>query len=187
MGLAGALHGLRHACGARATPQTPRSRQAPTPYRKKRRRMTPPVAHSGFRLMPQGVLLARMRASSSSPAAQHSLDLQYTCWRNDGAWRIAAAHAREEAALRGRARAAARRRPLHGCTRTSYSGHCRPRRTSRCGCSTRSAARGGLRAGSPPRRFDIPRLNHRMHNNLFIADGRVAGWADAILPMNISC
>ena len=50
-----------------------------------------------------------------------------------------------------------------------------PTRTSRCASSTRSAAR----AARPDRRFaasvgDWTRVNHRMHNKLFIADGAMA-------------
>ena len=49
-------------------------------------------------------------------------------------------------------------------------------RTSRCASSTRSAAtaRGGVGGRYTASIFDFGRLNHRMHNKLFIADGVMA-------------
>ena len=133
---------------------------------------TPPGERSGFRLMPLGVysLDARIQLAQR---AQRSLVVQYYQPRNDATGRLLLRTLRE-AALRG-----VKVRLLVDDLDTvaqpaTAAGDRRTRPMSRCGCSTPSAAGAAahLRALRPRR--TIVRLNHRMHNKLFIADGVMA-------------
>ena len=101
--------------------------------------------------------------------------MQYYQIENDTTGRLLLRHLRD-AALRG-----VRVRLLvddlytaRGRTRCCAAWRRSP--TSRCACSTRSAAAATAAspAASRPRSFDFDRLNHRMHNKLFIADGVIA-------------
>ena len=115
------------------------------------------------------------RGSSSRSARRRSLDVQYYLLENDATGRLLM-RALRDAALRG-----VRVRLLVDDLYTDPSRiRCcaawRRFPTSRCASSTRSAAPRA--AASAPRYaaslVDFGRLNHRMHNKLFIADGVMA-------------
>ena len=87
---------------------------------------------------------------------------------------LAAARAARRGRAR-RARAAAGRRLLHrrrGRAALALAAHA----TSRCGCSTPSAACASAASSSASLASvgDWKRVNHRMHNKLFVADGAMA-------------
>ena len=130
---------------------------------------------SGFRLMPLGMFSLDARVAARAARAEVSLDVQYYRLRERRDRPLLHARAARRRAAR-RARAPAGRRPLH-----QRPGRLLPRlrgasRTSRCGSSIRSAARAAAaaRRASSPSLLDFARLNHRMHNKLFIADGAMA-------------
>ncbi len=133
---------------------------------------TPPGEHSGFRLMPLGVysLDARIQLAQR---AQQSLVVQYYQLENDGTGRLLMRALREAAARGVKVRVLVddlyttkSQQPLLELAQTPnvevrlFNPFC----CGRDGFVSRFAA-------SPQ---DIPRLNHRMHNKLFIADGVVA-------------
>lgn len=133
---------------------------------------TPPGEHSGFRLMPLGVysLDARIQLAKR---AQQALVVQYYQLENDGTGRLLMRALREAAARGVKVRVlvddlytAKSQEPLLELAQVPnvevrlFNPFC----CGRNGFISRFAA-------SPQ---DIPRLNHRMHNKLFIADGVVA-------------
>jgi putative cardiolipin synthase len=133
---------------------------------------TPPEEHSGFRLMPLGVysLDARIQLARR---AQSSLVVQYYQLENDETGRLLMRALREAAARGVRVRllvddlyTAKSQQPLLALAQTPnieirlFNPFC----CGRDGFISRFAA-------SPQ---EIPRLNHRMHNKLFIADGVMA-------------
>lgn len=130
---------------------------------------TPPDEHSGFRLMPLGVYSLDARIELAK-RAQRSLDVQYYVLENDGTGRLLMRHLKE-AALRG-----VRVRVLVDDLYTVNSQDLLLALSATPNVEVRlfnpfCCGRGGLvsRFASSP--FDIGRLNHRMHNKLFIADG----------------
>lgn len=133
---------------------------------------TPPGEHSGFRLMPLGVysLDARIQLAQR---AQRSLVVQYYQLENDATGRLLMRALREAAARGVQVRVLVddlyttkSQQPLLSLAQTPnvevrlFNPFC----CGREGFVSRFAA-------SPQ---DIPRLNHRMHNKLFIADGVMA-------------
>ncbi len=133
---------------------------------------TPPGEHSGFRLMPLGVysLDARLELARR---AQHSLDVQYYLIDNDGSGRLLL-RTLKEAAQRG-----VRVRLLVDDLYTARTDQlllalaATPNvevRLFNPFCCARSQLAGRFVASV----FDLKRLNHRMHNKLFIADGVMA-------------
>ncbi|MGJ7511391.1 phospholipase D family protein [Variovorax sp. GT1P44] len=133
---------------------------------------TPPDEHSGFRLMPLGVysLDARIQLARR---AQASLVVQYYQLENDETGRLLMRALREAAARGVRVRllvddlyTAKSQQPLLALAQTPnieirlFNPFC----CGRDGFLSRFAA-------SPQ---EISRLNHRMHNKLFIADGVMA-------------
>jgi putative cardiolipin synthase len=133
---------------------------------------TPPGEHSGFRLMPLGVysLDARIQLAHR---AQQSLVVQYYQLENDGTGRLLMRALREAAARGVKVRVLVddlyttkSQQPLLELAQTPnvevrlFNPFC-------CG-------RGGFLSRFAASPQDIPRLNHRMHNKLFIADGVVA-------------
>ncbi|MDM0112424.1 phospholipase D family protein [Variovorax sp. J22R133] len=150
---------------------------------------TPPDEHSGFRLMPLGVysLDARLELAKR---AQRSLDVQYYVIENDGTGRLLL-RALKEAALRGvRVRLlvddlyTAKSQQLLLALSTTPNVEVRLFNPFCCG-------REELNSRFITSAFDIGRLNHRMHNKLFIADGviGVAGGrniADEYFTLNIA-
>lgn len=133
---------------------------------------TPPDEHSGFRLMPLGVysLDARIQLARR---AQVSLVVQYYQLENDATGRLLMRALREAAARGVKVRllvddlyTAKSQQPLLALAQTPnievrlFNPFC----CGRDGFVSRFAA-------SPQ---EIPRLNHRMHNKLFIADGVMA-------------
>ena len=133
---------------------------------------TPPREHSGFRLMPLGVysLDARLELAKR---ARRSLDLQYYVIENDGAGGLLL-RALNEAAQRG-----VRVRLLVDDLYTAHTDQLLLALSTTPNIEVRlfnpfCCARGGLGERFVASAFDIPRLNHRMHNKLLIADGAFA-------------
>ena len=135
----------------------------------------PDPLHSGFRLMPLGSFSLDTRVRAGTPRRRCRWTCSTTTSRTDetGRWLL---RALRDAAARG-----VRVRLLIDDFYTSGARRvlprlCRASRTSRCGCSTPSSMR---RDGGQATRFvsavgDWKRVNHRMHNKLFIADGAMA-------------
>ncbi|MDB5999477.1 MAG: phospholipase D/Transphosphatidylase [Rhizobacter sp.] len=134
---------------------------------------TPGPDLSGFRLMPLGVysLEARMQLAQR---AQRSLDLQYYTIENDTSGRLMF-RALRDAALRG-----VRVRLLVDDLYTTHIDEALQALSSYPNVEVRlfnpfCCARGSnLPTRFAASIFDIGRLNHRMHNKLFIADGVMA-------------
>jgi putative cardiolipin synthase len=133
---------------------------------------TPPGEHSGFRLMPLGVysLDARIQLAER---AQRSLEVQYYQLENDAVGRLLLRTLREAAARGVKVRVLVddlytvkSQQLLLALSRTPnvqvrlFNPFC----CGRNGFLSRFAA-------SP---WEIERLNHRMHNKLFVADGAMA-------------
>ncbi len=134
---------------------------------------TPPGAHSGFRLMPLGVysLDARIQLVRR---AERSVEVQYYVLDNDPVGRLLLRTLRE---------AAQRGVKVRILVDDLYTQHSQPlllalaaspnievRLYNPFCCARGSGAAGRLAASA----FDIPRLNHRMHNKLLVADGVMA-------------
>ncbi|MDM0019493.1 phospholipase D family protein [Variovorax saccharolyticus] len=133
---------------------------------------TPPGAHSGFRLMPLGVysLDARIQLAQR---AQRSLVLQYYQLENDEVGRLLLRTVRE-AALRG-----VQVRILVDDLYTANSQHLLLALSRTPNVSVRvfnpfCCGRDGFLTRFAASPLDVARLNHRMHNKLFIADGVMA-------------
>ncbi|MDM0013509.1 phospholipase D family protein [Variovorax sp. J22P168] len=133
---------------------------------------TPPGEHSGFRLMPLGVYSLDARIQLARRARQ-SLVVQYYQLENDATGRLLMRAVREAAARGVKVRVlvddlytANSQQPLLALAQTPnvevrlFNPFC-------CG-------RGGFVSRFAASPQDIARLNHRMHNKLFIADGVVA-------------
>ncbi|MBU1359990.1 MAG: phospholipase D family protein [Gammaproteobacteria bacterium] len=133
---------------------------------------TPPGEHSGFRLMPLGVysLDARIQLAER---AQQSLIVQYYQLENDATGRLLMRALRAAAARGVKVRVLVddlytekSQLPLLALSRTPnvevrlFNPFC--------------CARRGLIARFAASPFEIGRLNHRMHNKLFVADGVMA-------------
>lgn len=177
LALAGAGIALLAACGALPIALERSAGYAAAPDRSTRLAKivadsTPPGEHSGFRLMPLGVysLDARIQLAQR---AQQSLVVQYYQLENDATGRLLMRAVREAAARGVQVRVlvddlytAKSQQPLLALSRTPnvevrlFNPFC-------CG-------RDGFLSRFVASPQDIPRLNHRMHNKLFIADGVVA-------------
>ena len=133
---------------------------------------TPPGEDSGFRLLPLGVysLDARLQLARR---AQHSLDLQYYVFENDATGRLLLRYLKE-AALRGvRVRLLVDDLYTSGSQQLLLALAATPNievRLFNPFCCARQQMLGRFTASL----LAIPRLNHRMHNKLFIADGVMA-------------
>ncbi|MGJ7491327.1 phospholipase D family protein [Variovorax sp. ZT4R33] len=130
---------------------------------------TPPDEHSGFRLMPLGVYSLDARIELAR-RAQHSLDVQYYVLANDGAGGLLL-RTLKEAAQRG-----VRVRLLVDDLYTASTDQLLLALTATANVEVRlfnpfCCARGSLAGRFAASALDIHRLNHRMHNKLFIADG----------------
>jgi putative cardiolipin synthase len=133
---------------------------------------TPPGEHSGFRLMPLGVysLDARIQLARR---AQHSLVVQYYQLENDGTGRLLLRSVRE-AALRG-----VKVRILVDDLYTSGSQQLLLALSNTPNVAVRlfnpfCCGRDGFVSRFAASPHEISRLNHRMHNKLFIVDGVMA-------------
>ncbi|MES2532334.1 MAG: phospholipase D family protein [Pseudomonadota bacterium] len=133
---------------------------------------TPPGEESGFRLMPLGVysLDARLELAKR---AERTLDVQYYVIANDGAGRLLL-RTLKEAAQRG-----VRVRLLVDDLYTASTDQLLMALAATPNIEVRlfnpfCCARGSLAGRFVASAFDIKRLNHRMHNKLFIADGVMA-------------
>ncbi|WP_395059854.1 phospholipase D family protein [Polaromonas sp.] len=133
---------------------------------------TPPGEHSGFRLMPLGVysLDARLELARR---ARYSLDVQYYVIENDGAGRLLL-RTLKEAAQRG-----VRVRLLVDDLYTARTQQLLLALGATPNIEVRlfnpfCCAREQLAGRFITSAFDFARLNHRMHNKLFIADGVMA-------------
>jgi len=133
---------------------------------------TPPDEHSGFRLMPLGVysLDARLQLARR---AQYTLDVQYYVLDNDGTGRLLL-RALKEAAQRG-----VRVRLLVDDLYTIHTDQLLLALSTTPNIEVRlfnpfCCARDKLSTRFIASAFDLKRLNHRMHNKLFIADGAMA-------------
>jgi len=133
---------------------------------------TPPGEHSGFRLMPLGVYSLDARVQLAQ-RAQRSLVVQYYQFENDATGRLLMRALREAGARGVKVRVlvddlytSKSQQPLLALAQTPnvevrlFNPFC-------CG-------RGGIVSRFAASPQDIPRLNHRMHNKLFIADGVAA-------------
>jgi putative cardiolipin synthase len=133
---------------------------------------TPPGEHSGFRLMPLGVysLDARIQLARR---AQHSLVVQYYQLENDATGRLLLRAVRE-AAMRG-----VRARILVDDLYTTHSQQLLAAMAQTPNVEVRlfnpfCCGRDGFVSRFAASPHEISRLNHRMHNKLFIADGVMA-------------
>jgi len=133
---------------------------------------TPPGEDSGFRLLPMGVysLDARIQLVQR---AQRSLDLQYYVFDNDATGRLLLRDLKK-AALRGvRVRLLVDDLYTAGSQQLLLALSATPNievRLFNPFCCAREQLLGRFTASL----FDISRLDHRMHNKLFIADGVMA-------------
>jgi putative cardiolipin synthase len=132
---------------------------------------TPPGEQSGFRLMPLGVYSLDARVQLAQ-RAQHSLEVQYYQFENDATGRLLM-RALREAALRG-----VKVRLLVDDLYTAKSQDLLLALSDTPGVKVRlfnpfCCGRNGVlqRFIASP---NFARLNHRMHNKLFIADGVMA-------------
>jgi len=130
---------------------------------------SPPDEHTGFRLMPLGVYSLDARIELTR-RAQRSLDVQYYVLENDGTGRLLMRHLKE-AALRG-----VRVRILVDDLYTAKSQSLLMALAATPNVEVRlfnpfCCGRDGLASRFASSPFEIARLNHRMHNKLFIADG----------------
>ncbi len=136
------------------------------------RASTPPGEHSGFRLMPLGVysLDARLQLARR---AQHSLVVQYYQLENDSAGRLLL-RALREAAIRG-----VKVRVLVDDLYTAGSQQLLLALSGTDNIQVRlfnpfCCGRDGFASRFLASPHEFRRLNHRMHNKLFIADGLMA-------------
>ncbi|HWT19220.1 MAG TPA: phospholipase D family protein, partial [Variovorax sp.] len=133
---------------------------------------TPPGEHSGFRLMPLGVYSLDARVQLAQ-RAEHSLVVQYYQFENDATGRLLMRALREAAARGVQVRllvddlyTTRSQQPLLALSATPnvqvrlFNPFC-------CG-------RNGFLSRFVASPHEIGRLNHRMHNKLFIADGVMA-------------
>ncbi|MBS0342536.1 MAG: phospholipase D family protein [Proteobacteria bacterium] len=130
---------------------------------------SPPEEHTGFRLMPLGVYSLDARIELAR-RAQRSLDVQYYVFEDDGTGRLLMRQLKE-AALRG-----VRVRLLVDDLYTVNSQQLLLALSATPNVEVRlfnpfCCGRDGLATRFAASAFDIGRLNHRMHNKLFIADG----------------
>ena len=148
-----------------ALPPNPTARWSGSPRSRRRRPSRP--AFGCCRSAPS----RSTRGSSSRGAPTCSLDVQYYHFEDDPTGRLLL-RALRDAAQRG-VRVRLLVDDLYTAARTRCCAAWRHTRTSRCGSSTRL-----LRARRPRGRSCVGRrlgrLNHRMHNKLFIADGAMA-------------
>lgn len=133
---------------------------------------TPPGEHSGFRLMPLGVYSFDARIQLAQ-RAQRSLVLQYYQIENDEVGRLLLQTVRE-AALRG-----VQVRVLVDDLYTVNSQQLLLALSKTPNISVRlfnpfCCGRDGFLTRFAASPLDVARLNHRMHNKLFIADGVMA-------------
>ncbi|MGH6625386.1 MAG: phospholipase D family protein [Burkholderiaceae bacterium] len=133
---------------------------------------TPSPEQSGFRLIPLGVysLDARMYLIER---AEHSLDLQYYVIENDASGRMLLR------SLRDAARRGVRVRLLVDDLFTANTEHMLRALAAEPNVQVRlfnpfCCARGHLLTRFVASLTDLGRLNHRMHNKLFLADGVMA-------------
>ncbi|MEP6826260.1 MAG: phospholipase D-like domain-containing protein, partial [Ramlibacter sp.] len=133
---------------------------------------TPPGEHSGFRLMPLGVysLDARLQLAQR---ARHSLVVQYYQLENDATGRLLL-RALREAAMRG-----VQVRLLVDDLYTTKSQQLLLALAATPNVKVRlfnpfCCGRGGFLSRFVASPHEVGRLNHRMHNKLFIADGAMA-------------
>jgi putative cardiolipin synthase len=132
----------------------------------------PPGEDSGFRLLPLGVYSLEARVQLAR-RAQRSLDLQYYVFENDATGRLLLRYLKE-AALRG-----VRVRLLVDDLYTADSQQLLLALSATPNIEVRlfnpfCCARQQLLGRFTASLFALPRLNHRMHNKLFIADGAMA-------------
>ena len=175
--LAGVLIAVLGACGslppARERPaEFAASADPSTMLAKIAAASTPPEEHSGFRLMPLGVysLDARIQLAQR---AQRSLVVQYYQLENDPVGRLLLRTLRE-AAMRG-----VKVRVLVDDLYTVKSQQLLLALSETPNVDVRlfnpfCCGRNGFLSRFAASPWEIPRLNHRMHNKLFIADGVMA-------------
>ena len=144
-----------------------------TPLGRIAKASTPSVEQSGVRLIPLGLYSLEARVQLAQ-RAQHSLDLQYYVLENDPSGRLLLRQLRD-AALRG-----VRVRLLVDDLYTTHTDQLLRQLAAHPNvevrlfnpfCCARSRGVLGRYAASL---FDFGRLNHRMHNKMFIADGVMA-------------
>ncbi|MFH0131488.1 phospholipase D family protein [Variovorax sp. VaC1] len=177
MALAGVLVAALGACGSLPPArERPAEQAAPadpsTPLAKIAAASTPPGEHSGFRLMPLGVysLDARIQLAQR---AQRSLVVQYYQLENDAVGRLLLRTLREAAARGVKVRVlvddlyTVKSQQLLLALSETPNVEVRLFNPFCCG-------RDGLLSRFVASPFEINRLNHRMHNKLFIADGVMA-------------
>ena len=149
----------------------------------------PQGEHSGFRLMPLGVYSLDARLELAQRATR-SLDVQYYVIENDGAGRLL---------LRALKQAAQRGVQVRLLVDDLYTAHTEQLLLA-LGATPNieirlfnpfCCARSSLAARFTASAWDISRLNHRMHNKLFVADGSLAvvggrNLADEYFTLNTS-
>jgi putative cardiolipin synthase len=176
--IAATLMALLAACGTLPPPRERAAENAATmdpstPLAKIAAASTPPGEHSGFRLMPLGVysLDARIQLAQR---AKRSLVVQYYQLENDAAGRLLLRTLREAARRGVKVRVlvddlyTVKSQQLLLALSQAKNIEVRLYNPFCCG------RRGGLLSRFAASPTEIGRLNHRMHNKLFIADGAMA-------------
>ena len=173
-----ALVGALSGCGslparAASAPSQSLPPSLETPLGRIAKASTPSPEQSGVRLIPLGLYSLEARVQLAQ-RAQHSLDLQYYVLENDPSGRLLLRQLRD-AALRG-----VRVRLLVDDLYTTHTDQLLRQLAAHPNvevrlfnpfCCARSRGVLGRYAASL---FDFGRLNHRMHNKMFIADGVMA-------------
>ena len=134
---------------------------------------TPEGAHSGFRLMPLGAFSFDTRLQLAQ-RAQASLDVQYYQLANDDAGRALLRALRDAAARGVRVRLLLDDLYTGGSDELLLGLAADPNVEVRLFNPFCCARQGGVRARFAASIGDWRRVNHRMHNKLFIADGVAA-------------
>ena len=174
---AAALAVLLSACGTLPMPhERPQSNAAAVDATGKLARIvadsTPPGEHSGFRLMPMGVYSLDARVQMAQ-RAEHSLVAQYYQLENDSTGRLL---------LRSLREAAARGVSVRILVDDLYTQHSQELLLALANTPNVEVrlfnpfccGRDGFLSRFLASPSEIARLNHRMHNKLFIADGVMA-------------
>jgi putative cardiolipin synthase len=133
---------------------------------------TPPGEHSGFRLMPLGVYSLDARVQLAQ-RAQHSLVLQYYQFENDATGRLLMRALRDAGARGVKVRLLVDDLYTAGSQQLLLALSDAPNVEVRL-FNPFCCGRGGLLSRFAASPHEIARLNHRMHNKLFIADGVMA-------------
>ncbi len=159
--------------GVVRTPSSAMWPSAETALGKIAKASTPSSEQTGVRLMPLGVYSLEARVQLAQ-RAQHSLDVQYYVIENDATGRLLLRSLRDAAARGVRVRLLVDDLYTEHTDRMLRALSAHPNVEVRLFNPFTTARWGGVLARYGWSVFDFQRLNHRMHNKLFIADGVMA-------------